>query len=85
MENIRYKKNGKLYDQLLAHTKAENSIEYLQDTINNPEPDEPQKNIPDNPEIENDPTRIEPGINETVKNDPTRIDDLPPVFSEKYF
>jgi hypothetical protein len=79
-------KNNRSYqkNQNIADTKAENQIDYLQDTLINLEPDEPQKKEPVHPDIENDPTRIEPGINDPVKNDPTRVDDLPPVFSENY-
>ena len=45
----------------------------------NPLPNKSEKNNPTKPDIENDPTRIEPGINEPGKIDPTRIVE-PPII-----
>ena len=45
----------------------------------NPLPNKPEKNNPTKPDIENDPTKIVPGVNEPEKNDPTRIVE-PPVI-----
>ena len=81
MEIKHYDRNGQKYDEFVAYIKAKNLFEPVQATSNSPEPEEPQKDIPGEPDKENDPTRIEPGINEPVKNDPTRIDDLPQIFN----
>jgi hypothetical protein len=46
-------------------------------------PNNPPKNIPEEPDTDNDPTRPEPGVNEPEKNDPTRIDEPFPIFNNK--
>ncbi len=68
---------------ILTYLKAKYKVKKAQNTPYHPLPDEPNKNAPREPDINNDPTRIEPGINEPTKNDPTRIDDLPEIFDNK--
>lgn len=41
-------------------------------------PNQPDKNVPVKPDVNPDPTKIKPGINDPAKQDPTRIDEPSP-------
>lgn len=83
MGNSYYDKQNERFDEITKYLIAENMLENSQTAPGYPEPMVPTKSVPGKPDIENDPTRIEPGINEPAKNDPTRIDKLPPTFDTK--
>lgn len=46
-------------------------------------PNKPKKRIPVKPDINPDPTKIKPGVNDPEKIDPTRIDEPSPDISKK--